>query len=72
VAAKPGPPPVDLIVARGDAEKTFVISDQGERVIVRTLSIKAGLALAAGVALTVAGAVSLFARPGAGGTGIPW
>jgi hypothetical protein len=72
VAAKPGPPPVDLIVARGDAEKTFVISDQGERAIVRTLSIKAGLALAAGLALTVAGAVSLFARPGAGGTGIPW
>jgi hypothetical protein len=73
VAAAPAPPDADLLLGRGETgETTFVISDQGQRAIVRTLSIKAGLALAAGVALTVAGAVSLFARPGAGGTGNPW
>ena len=72
-ASAPAPPGPDLLLGRGaTGETTFVITDQGQRAIVRALAIKAGLALAAGLALTVAGAVSLFARPGAGGAGIPW
>jgi hypothetical protein len=72
-ALAPAPPGPDLLLGRGaTGETTFVITDQGQRAIVRTLAIKAGLALAAGVVLAVAGAVSLFARPGAGGPGIPW
>jgi hypothetical protein len=71
-AVAPAPPGPDLLLGRGEAETTFVITDQGQRGIVRTLSIKAGIALAAGAALTVAGALSLFARPGAAGAGIPW
>jgi hypothetical protein len=64
-ALAPAPPGPDLLLGRGaTGETTFVITDQGQRAIVRTLAIKAGLALAAGVALTVAGALSLFARPG--------
>jgi hypothetical protein len=71
-AVAPAPIGPDLLLGRGEAETTFVITDQGQRGIVRTLSIKAGIALAAGAALTVAGALSLFARPGAAGAGIPW
>jgi hypothetical protein len=70
VAAPPGPPEDNLIIARGESESTFVISDQGERAILRTLSLKAGFALLAGAALAVAGIVALLARTGATGAGI--
>lgn len=64
VARQPGPPEDDLVIAKGEAEKTFVISDKGERDLVRALAWKAGLALAGGAALAIAGAISLLARAG--------
>ncbi len=69
VARPSGPPEDDLIIAKGQEEKTFVISDKGERDLVRALSWKAGLALVGGAALTAAGAVSLLARAGLIGRG---
>jgi hypothetical protein len=71
-AVAPAPPGPDMLLGRGEAERTFVISDRGQRALVRTLSIKAGIVLAVGAALTAFGVVSLFAGPGATGVGISW
>ena len=70
IAARSGPPQDDLIIAKGDAEKTFIISDKGERAIVRTLAWKSALLLAGGAALSVGGTISLLARAGVVGRGL--
>ena len=55
--------PVDeLILGKGEAEKTFLISDRSERDIVRALAWKAGLLLLSGAGMAGAGAYALLQR----------
>jgi hypothetical protein len=62
-AAAEAPRPVDeLILGRGEGEKTFVITDRTERDLVRSLAWKAGLALLSGAGLAGAGAHALLQR----------
>lgn len=68
-AAPRGPAEDDRVIARGESEKTFVISDKGEESVVRSLAWKSGLALLAGAGLVVVGVLALLSRAGAGGPG---
>jgi len=69
-AAPRGPAEDDRIIARGESERTFVISDKGEEWLVRSLGWKSGLAVLAGAGIIVAGALALLSRAGAGGPGL--
>ena len=62
-AVQEPPRPVDeLILGKGEGEKTFLISDRSERDIVRTLGWKAGLLLLSGAGMAGAGAYALLQR----------
>lgn len=62
-AAKEPMRPVDeLILGKGEAEKTFLISDRSERDIVKSLAWKSGLLLLSGAGLAGTGMVALLQR----------
>lgn len=55
--------PVDeLVLGKGEAEKTFLISDRSERDIVKTLAWKSGLLILAGAGLAGTGMAALLQR----------
>jgi hypothetical protein len=52
----------ELLLGKGEAEKTFLISDRSERDIVKALAWKAGLLLLSGAGLAGTGAYALLQR----------
>ncbi len=67
-------PEDDVVVGKGTEEKTFVISDRGERSLVQGLALKAGASLLFGPSILALMAASLLARTGLlpKGLAIPW
>jgi hypothetical protein len=61
-ANEPARPVDELLLGKGEAEKTFLISDRSERDIVKTLAWKAGLLLLSGAGLAGTGAYALLQR----------
>jgi hypothetical protein len=61
-AKEPARPMDELLLGKGEAEKTFLISDRSERDIVKALAWKAGLLLLSGAGLAGTGAYALLQR----------
>jgi hypothetical protein len=74
VRAPAGEPRDDLVLGRGEGERTFVIADRSEKSLARAMALKAGGSLAAGGAIVVVASVSLLARSGIlpAACAIPW
>jgi hypothetical protein len=64
----------DIVIAKGDLEKTFIIADRGEREVARKFSLLSMLATSGGIVLILGMAVSIIARCGLlpASLAIPW
>jgi hypothetical protein len=64
----------DIVIAKGDMEKTFIIADRDEHEVIKQFSISSILATSGGIAIIITMAVSLIARSGflSASLAIPW
>ncbi len=64
----------DLVIAQGDIEKTFILSDRDEKDVARHLGLRCFFSAGGGAVLLLGMAVSLLARTGLlpRGFAIPW
>lgn len=64
----------DLVLAQGDIEKTFIVSDRDEKEVAGSIGLRCFFAAGGGAALLLAMAVSFIARTGllASHYAIPW
>src|SRR6266850_1731006 len=64
VSEAPVKPEDDVAIGKGDAEKTFVLSDRGESAIVRGMALKGYGSLVGGFGVAMLVSMSLLARTG--------